>query len=50
MKCVWGAIAISFGSNTRPNSLGQFWDWIKVILPGGEAIFTLGLAAICWAP
>lgn len=47
MRVVWSVVALCFNFNTRPRSLEQFWAWIKGALPGGEAIYTLGLAAIC---
>ncbi|TVU50202.1 hypothetical protein EJB05_01564, partial [Eragrostis curvula] len=49
MKVVWGVIALCFNVRTRPNSLAQFWTWIKSSLPGGESVYTLGVASVCWA-
>jgi hypothetical protein len=48
-KVVWGIVSIFFGQADRPSSYEQFWPWIKKVLPGGDHVFMLGLAAICWA-
>jgi hypothetical protein len=48
-KVIWGIVAICFGQQDRPSSYEQYWMWIKKALPGGEQVFMLGLAAICWA-
>ncbi|TVU01395.1 hypothetical protein EJB05_53164, partial [Eragrostis curvula] len=48
-KVVWGIIAHCFGADTRPSSMVQHKDWIKMVLPGGDKVYTEGLAAVCWA-
>jgi hypothetical protein len=35
-KVIWGVIAICFGQKIRPNSYGQFWEWIPKALLGGR--------------
>jgi hypothetical protein len=49
MKVVWGVVAGCFGSNSIPSIFAQYWSWIRIALPGGEEVFTTGLAAICSA-
>jgi hypothetical protein len=48
-KVVWGVIACCFQQRTRPANYDQYWVWIKSALPGGEQVYMLGVAAICWA-
>jgi hypothetical protein len=46
---IWGVIALCFSVQTRPNSYGQYWEWIPLALPGGNKMYMLGLVAVCWA-
>jgi hypothetical protein len=48
-KVIWGIVAICFGQHDRPSSYEQYWLWVKKAIPGGDPVFMLGLAAICWA-
>jgi hypothetical protein len=48
-KVIWGVIAVCFHQRCRPLSYAQYWAWIPSALPGGERIFMVGLAAVCWA-
>jgi hypothetical protein len=48
-KVVWGLIGICFHQNSRPLSFTQYWDWIPLALPGGDRVYMVGLAAVCWA-
>jgi hypothetical protein len=48
-KVVWGIFALCFHQNTRPNSYAQYWAWVSTALSGGQNVYVLGLAAICWA-
>jgi hypothetical protein len=27
----------------------QYWQWVKMSLPGGDSVYVLGVATICWA-
>jgi hypothetical protein len=47
-KVVWGVLAVCFHQTIRPNSYGQYWAWVRSALPGGQEVYVLGLAAICW--
>ncbi|TVU30204.1 hypothetical protein EJB05_21814, partial [Eragrostis curvula] len=42
-RTVWGIVASYFGSNTRPASYEQFWEWVTRALPEGEMIYMTGL-------
>jgi hypothetical protein len=42
-------VAICFGQHDRPSSYEQFWPWVRKALPGGDQVFMLGMATICWA-
>jgi hypothetical protein len=46
---VWGVLAICFNQRVRPSSYEEFWPWVKRALPGGEDVYMLGLAVVCWA-
>jgi hypothetical protein len=48
-RVVWGVLAIYFNQRVRPSSYEEFWLWIKRALPGGDDIYMLGFAAVCWA-
>jgi hypothetical protein len=48
-KVIWGIIAQSLGANNIPLNIKQYWEWVKIWLPGGGHVYTFGLAAICWA-
>jgi hypothetical protein len=48
-KVIWGIIAQSLGANNKPLNIKQYWEWVKIWLPGGCHVYTFGLAAICWA-
>jgi hypothetical protein len=48
-KVIWGVTTICFQQNTRPSSYDQFWISITKALPGGDKVYMLGFAAICWA-
>ena len=37
------------GTECCPNSLWQYYVWIYAFLPGFDKLYTVGLAAICWA-
>jgi hypothetical protein len=47
-KVVWWVIAAYFGQVCRPRSYAQYWVWIPNALPGGDKMYMVGLAAICW--
>jgi hypothetical protein len=47
-KVIWGMIPFCFDQHDRPSSYEQFWPWVKYALSGGEHVFMLGLASICW--
>jgi hypothetical protein len=47
-KVVWGVIAMCFHQNSRPLSFTQYWDWIPLALPGGDRVYMVGPAAVCW--
>ena len=32
-----------------PNSIWQYYAWVYALLPGFDNLYTIGLAAICWA-
>jgi hypothetical protein len=49
VKVVWGVMALSFHKKDRPTSYEQYDPWIRKALPGGDAVYMFGLAAICWA-
>jgi hypothetical protein len=49
VKVVWGVVARCFQQNTRPLCYEQYWVWVKGALPGGEDVYMLGVASICWA-
>jgi hypothetical protein len=44
-----GVIATCFDQKQRPTGYDQLWLWIRGALPGGESVYMLRLAAICWA-
>jgi hypothetical protein len=48
-KLCGGVVALSFQQRDRPTSYEQYDNWIRKALPGGDAVYMLGLAAICWA-
>jgi len=48
-KVIWGVVGTSIGANNIPSTLGQYKNWIRRWLPGGNRIYTFGLSAICWA-
>jgi hypothetical protein len=48
-KYIWSLFAYSFGTNCSPNSLDQELIRIKINLPHGKQVYTVGLAAICFA-
>jgi hypothetical protein len=48
-KVIWGVIALCFHQNDRSSNYNQFWTWIEKALPGGHAVYMLGLAAVYWA-
>jgi hypothetical protein len=48
-KVVWGVLALCSHQATRPSSYGQYWAWVRSAIPGGQEVYVLGLAAICWA-
>jgi hypothetical protein len=48
-RVVWGVIATCFGQDNRPSSYSQYSKWISKALPGGEAFYMFGIAAIYWA-
>lgn len=48
-RTVWAIVALCFGVNTIPNSTNQYWRWISIHLTSGQQVYTLILAAICWA-
>ena len=48
-KYVWSIITYVFGATVRLNSFAQFWVWINWCLPKGNHVYTVGLAAVCWA-
>jgi hypothetical protein len=43
-----GVIAACFDQGCRTTSYAQYWAWIPIALPGGEKVYMVGLAAICW--
>jgi hypothetical protein len=49
ISIVWGVLAIYFNQRVRPSSYEEFWLWIKRALPGGDDVYMLGFAAVCWA-
>jgi hypothetical protein len=48
-KVVWGVVALSFHQRDRPTPYDQFDIWARKALPGGDAVYMFGMAAICWA-
>lgn len=48
-KCVWGCIAYTLGTDFIPQSLWQYFVWVRRFLPGLKTIFVEGLGAVCWA-
>jgi hypothetical protein len=48
-KVIWGDIALCFHQNDMPSSYNQFCPWIEKSLLGGQDVYMLGLAAVCWA-
>ena len=42
-----GIVATCFGANNVPRSLNQVWKWVKVWIPNGTNVHSLGLAATC---
>ena len=46
---VWRTVWALLGTDSCPNSIWQYYTWIYSFLPGFEKIYTVGLAAICWA-
>jgi hypothetical protein len=48
-KSGMGVIAMCFSLQNKPSSYGQYWRWIPIALPGGNKMYMLGLAVICWA-
>jgi hypothetical protein len=48
-KVVWGVVAVCFQQQTRHVCYEQYWQWIKMSLLGGDSVYMLGVAAICWA-
>jgi hypothetical protein len=42
-------VAIYFQQQTRHVCYEQYWQWITVALPGGDSVYMLGVAAICWS-
>jgi hypothetical protein len=48
-KVIWGVVACCFKQKTRPVTYDHYWVWIKSALLGGEHVYMLGVAAICWA-
>jgi hypothetical protein len=48
-KWFGGVVASCFQQTTRPLCYVQYWQWVKMALPGGDSVYMLGVAAICWA-
>ena len=48
-KVTWGAVALFLGAINIPENTDQYSLWIEHWLPHGQPVFTLCLAAICWA-
>jgi hypothetical protein len=48
-KVIWGVVARCVEQTTRPICYEQYWQWIKMTLPGGNNVYMLCVAAICWA-
>ena len=42
-----GIVATCFGANNVPRSLNQVWKWVKVWIPNGTNVHSLGLATTC---
>jgi len=43
---VWSMIAFAIRVHCRPSNFEQYWTWIKLNLPNGELVYTVGLAAV----
>ena len=49
VKIIWGILGQVLGANNVPSGSEQYKCWIKNWLPNGAPVYTLGLAAFCWA-
>lgn len=45
----WQTVASVFDTDLCPNNIWQFYAWCYAFFPEGEAFYTVGLAAVCWA-
>jgi hypothetical protein len=48
-KCVWGMVGACLGATNVPNSIEQYKEWIRKLLPKGKDVHQFGLSGICWA-
>ena len=48
-KSIWGIVGLCLGARDIPRNIRQYRSWISKWLPGGNAFYTCGCAAICWA-
>jgi hypothetical protein len=48
-KAVWGCVGTCIGADCIPNSVDQYYIWMKTFLPHGDNFYVAGLAAITWA-
>ena len=48
-RVVWRIVGSMLGTDCCPNSVWQYYAWMYRFLPGLDKIYTVGLAAICWA-
>jgi len=46
---VWSLVAYVIGAGNRPTSFEQYWLWVHKYLQNKKYVYTVGLAAICWA-
>jgi hypothetical protein len=44
-----GVVAKCFQQNNWHASYEQYWLWVKGALTGGDNVYMLGVASICWA-
>ena len=48
-RVVWRTVGSVLGTDCCPNTIWQYYVWMYSFLPGLDKIYTVGLAAICWA-
>lgn len=47
-RIIWRVAGSMLGTECCPNSIWQYYVWMA-FLPGFDKLYTVGLAAICWA-